>query len=293
MRWSFTLNDDLPTGDTILVMRHRATGVLLLVLATRALLAQDVTLAVVLERLHQYLRDYAELLPATIAIERYNQRVGSRERVELESEFGIVRVPNNPQWLGFRDVMRVNGTAVESRDERLAGLFENLTVSAIEQAGRISDESARFNIGPLRRSINDPALVLELLDWRNAHRMRVEKIREVTSNNIPVWIVRFQETGRPTIVRTSSLGDVPSNGQAWIDPSTGRLLRVQATIGAISGVRCDVDVTFEKVPQLDFFVPARMMERCFDGAFVQEGEATYDNYRKFTVETRESVGSIP
>ena len=274
-------------------MCRGATGVLLLVLATRALLAQDLTLAVVLTRLHQYLGDYAELLPATIAIERYNQRVGSRERVELESEFGIVRVPNNPQWLGFRDVMRVNGKAVESREARLAGLFENLTVTAIEQAGRISAESARFNIGPLTRSINDPALVLELLDGRNAHRMRVQKTREVTSNNIPVWIVRFQETARPTIVRTSSLGDVPSNGQAWIDPSTGRLLRVQATIGAISGVRCDVDVTFEKVPQIAFFVPARMMERCFDGAFVQEGEATYDNYRKFTVETRESIGAIP
>ena len=176
-------------------MHRRTTVVLLLVLATRAFLAQDVTLAVVLERLHQYLRDYAELLPATIAIERYNQRVGSRERVELESEFGIVRVPNNPQWLGLRDVMRVNGKAVESRDERLSGLFENLNASAIEQAERISAESARFNIGPVRRSINDPALVLELLDWRNAHRMRVQKIREVTSNNIPVWIVRFEETG--------------------------------------------------------------------------------------------------
>ena len=270
----------------------RATVALLLVLATRTLVAQDLTLPVVLDRLHQYLRDYAEVLPATIAIERYNQRVGARERVELESEFGIVRVPDNPQWLGFRDVIKVNGNTVEGRDERLAGLFENLTVSAIEQAGRISAESARFNIGPLRRSINDPALVLELLDGRNADRMRVQRVREITSNNIPVWIVRFQETGRPTIVRTSSLGDVPSNGQAWIDPSTGRLLRVQATIGAISGVRCEVDVTFEDVPHLDFFVPARMMERCFDGAFVQEGEASYGSYRKFTVETRESV-TIP
>ena len=113
------------------------------------------------------------------------------------------------------------------------------------------------------------------------------------SNNTPAWIVRFQETGRPTIVQTSSLGDVLANGQAWLDPSTGRLLRVQAAIRAISGVRCEVDVTFEKVPQLDFLVPARMMERCFDGAFVQEGEATYEKYRKFTVETRESLGSIP
>jgi hypothetical protein len=272
---------------------RRATSVLLLLLATRALLAQGVTLEVVLARLHQYLRDYAEVVPATIAIERYTQRVGRFERVELESEFGIVRVPNNPQWLGFRDVLRVNGNAVDGRDARLAALFENLTVNAIEQARWITDESARFNIGPLRRSINDPALVLELLDGRNADRMRIQKVREVTFNNIPVWIVRFRETGRPTIVRTSTLGDVPSSGQAWIDPATGRLLRVQATIGAISGVRCEVDVTFGKVFQLDFFVPAGMMERCFDGAFVQEGEATYDNYRKFTVETRESIGSIP
>ena len=274
--------------NRIRLMRRGATTVLLLI-AARILLAQDVTLAVVLERLHQYLRDYAEVVPATIAIERYTQRVGRHERIELESEFGIVRVPNNPQWLGFRDVLKVNGNAVHGRDARLAALFENLTVNAIEQARRITDESARFNIGPMRRSINDPALVLELLDRRNADRMQFQKVREVTLNNIRVWIVRFRETGRPTIVRTSTLGDVPANGQSWIDPATGRLLRVQATIGAISGIRCEVDVTFEKVPQLDFFVPARMMERCFDGAFVQEGEATYDSYRKFTVDTRESL----
>ena len=45
--------------------------VLLLLLASRALPAQDVTLAVVLERLHQYLNDYANPLPVTVAAERY------------------------------------------------------------------------------------------------------------------------------------------------------------------------------------------------------------------------------
>ena len=122
--------------------------------------------------------------------------------------------------------------------------------------------------------------------------MRIQKIRETTSDKLPVWIVRFGETGRPTLVRTSSLGDVPVSGQAWIDPSTGRLLRVQATIGAISGVRCEVDVTFEQVSEIEFSVPARMLERCYDGAFVQEGSAIYSGYRKFTVETRESI-SVP
>ena len=43
--------------------------------------------------------------------------------VLLESEFGIVRVPNHPQWLGFRDVMTVNGKALARRDRRLSALF--------------------------------------------------------------------------------------------------------------------------------------------------------------------------
>ena len=274
-------------------MNRRATSGLLLLLAMNAVLAQDVTLPVVLGRLHQYLSDYAELLPATIAVERYHQSVGSFERVLLESEFGIVQVPKHPQWLGFRDVVMVNGKAVEGRDRRLVTLFEDLTVSAIERAGRISDESARFNIGPVTRTINDPALVLELLDSRNADRMKFQKDREATLNNIPVWVVRFVETARPTIVRTSSLQDVPSSGRAWIDPSTGRLLRVQASIDTLRRVKCDVDVTFQKTPQLEFWVPATMSERCFDGAFLQQGDATYDDYRKFTVDTRESLESIP
>ena len=43
---------------------------LLLAPAARPLPAQGVTLEVVLARLHQYLGDYAELLPATVAVER-------------------------------------------------------------------------------------------------------------------------------------------------------------------------------------------------------------------------------
>ncbi len=275
-------------------MCRRATSVVLLFVATTALPAQDVTLAVVLDRLHQYLQDYAELLPATVAIERYQQSFGLK-RVLLESEFGIVRVPNHPQWLGFRDVMKVNGKALAARDRRLSALFENPTVGAIEQARRIALESARYNVGRVTRTINDPAVVLELLDSRNAQRMRLQKDRDDSLDNIPVWIVRFVETSRPTIVRTSSLQDLPSSGRAWIDPSTGRLLRAQATIDSIlpsvGRVNCQVDVTFQKPPQLDFWVPARMSERCFEGTSMQQGEATYDNYRKFTVQTRESLGS--
>jgi hypothetical protein len=123
--------------------------------------------------------------------------------------------------------------------------------------------------------------------------MKFEKDGEDILNHIPVWIVRFVETKRPTIVRTSSAQDEPSSGRAWIDPLTGRLLRAQATVKSppsLTPVSCDVDVTFQKVPQLEFWVPTTMRDRCFNGSDSQRGEATYDSYRKFTVETGESLG---
>jgi hypothetical protein len=128
--------------------------------------------------------------------------------------------------------------------------------------------------------------------------MKFQKDREDSLNNVPVWVVRFVETARPTIVRTSAFEDEPSSGRAWIDPLTGRLFRAQATIDSLPSptherANCDVDVTFQKSPQLDFWVPATMSERCFDGSLLQRGEATYDNYRKFTVDTHESLGSPP
>ena len=249
-----------------------------------------------LERLHHYLNDYAKLLPATIAIERYQQSFESHARVLLESEFGIVRVPNHPQWLGFRDVVKVDGKVLAGRERRLAALFENPTAGSIEQARRIARESTRFNVGPVTRTINDPAFVLELLDRRNAHRMKFEKEREVVLDNARVWIVEFVETASPTIVRTLSLEDEPASGRVWIDVSTGRLLRAQSTIAtmpSLQRVSCSVDVTFQKKPELDFWVPATMRETCSKGSGLQQGHATYDNYRRFTIETNESLGATP
>ena len=68
-----------------------------LIFATMAIPAQDVTLYVVLARLHQY-RATTRASASHCRVERTS--VVDRERV-LRIEFGIVRVPNHPQWLGF------------------------------------------------------------------------------------------------------------------------------------------------------------------------------------------------
>ena len=82
---------------------------------------QNVGLQTVLDRLHGYLADYARQLPATIATEHYEQQAGggaSRERVVLESEFGIMRLVSPAGWLGIRDVVSVNGEPSPNRPDR-------------------------------------------------------------------------------------------------------------------------------------------------------------------------------
>ena len=45
-----------------------------------------------------------------------------------------------------------------------------------------------------------------------------------------VWIVRFEERTRPTLVRTPRGASIPSRGRFWIEPQTGRVLMSELII---------------------------------------------------------------
>jgi hypothetical protein len=261
----------------------------------------DPSLDQVLARMHGYLNDYARHLPAMIATEKYEQRAGTgmrRQRRLLESDFGLVQVPGDAEWLGFREVRSVNGKPVLDSASRLAELFASPSPVAVQQARRIAVESARFNIGPIFRTINDPTLVLELLDPRHAGRMHFTKQDETTIGGARAWVIRFQETQRPTIIRTRGLQDQPAHGRAWIDPQTGRIHRVEASIQPALGTGNffgTIDVTFAHDARLGFAVPVKMSERYTNMNLdvVSSGEATYGNYRRFSVETEEKLTVKP
>ena len=215
---------------------------------------------------------------------RRNQRL-------LLSDYGLIQVPGDSEWLGFREVLAVDGKPVGDSAHRLAELLAKPSPVAVQQARRIAEESARYNIGPVVRTINDPALVLELIDGRHAHRMKFSKNGEATIAQTRAWILRFEETGRPTIIRTRDLKDLPAHGRTWVDPESGRVLRVQATVEPGFGVTGTLDVTFDYDARLGFAVPAKMSERYTNRNLVtmSSGEATYSNYRRFTVDTSEDI----
>jgi VWFA-related protein len=256
----------------------------------------------VLARVAAYLTAYADQYSSTIATERYVQTyggVGNRGYVDrtLIADFGIVRLPGNTPWLGFRDVTRVDGKPIADREGRLAKLFQGSSVDALKQASAITEESTRFNLGSVQRTINNPAIVLDALDARNQGRFIFSKIGEETQDGTRVWVLRFTEPGRPTFVTTFNGEDEPLVGRAWVDPMSGRPSRVELAISARSEARgggvgflITINVTFQEDERLRLWVPATMTERYTMGAReFASGSAKYTDYRRFGVETKEEL----
>ena len=84
------------------------------------------TVKELVERAGRYVVDYGERISLVVGVERYTQslrRAGTSpaEARTLVSEFALVRVADD--WVGFRDVVEVDGTVIEDRRDRLVTLL--------------------------------------------------------------------------------------------------------------------------------------------------------------------------
>jgi hypothetical protein len=191
-------------------------------------------------------------------------------------------------WIPFRDVFEVDGRAVRERDERLSKLLLDQTGSGFDQARRITDEGARYNIGPVERNINVPTLALQFLHPDNLRRSAFQKTDEDRIDGVSVWEIRFEEVGVPTLIHTTGGAILPATGAFWIEPSTGVVFR-SLVRAQLPGVRCEVTVRFEPHPDLDVRVPAELKERYIGQNYLVEGTATYKRFRRFRVTTEEVI----
>ena len=179
--------------------------------------------------------DYGEKMSLVVGLERYTQWMHGAGATQpkmrtLVSEFALVRAADD--WVGFRDVLNVDGVAVEDRRDRLLTLLLNRSNDGLLQGRRIADESARYNLGAVQRNFNTPTMALFFLHPENQARFRYTKEGEDTVDGTRVWSVKYKETGRPTIVRTTTGRDVPASGMFWIDPASGRVFRTRMELRA-------------------------------------------------------------
>jgi hypothetical protein len=208
---------------------------------------------------------------------------GRQQHVELRSDYLFVSTARSSRWLTFRDVYSVNGRPLRDREERLARLFVTPSPDALDRAGEISREGFRYNVGSKDRTVANPLLALGFLqaEYRQRFDYRLAGIEPSLGQD--VWIVKYKERIRPTLLRTNDNRNAISAGRFWIEGATGRVL--QTELETSTGDRVMTTFTYDERLQMD--VPSEMRDIAWSNRTPVTGTATYTNFRRFGVVTDE------
>ena len=268
-------------------------------------------LATVLDRAGAYVAEFQRRLSSIVAEERYVQdwktlwtgtRRGATElgRRELRSDLLLVKPGGAAAWMAFRDVFEVDGAPVRDRSERLLKLFVEPSSSTDAQIRDILEESARYNIGDIKRNVNAPLYPLLFLEKANHFRFKFKQAADRTPAaaqaapngafrvSSEVWVIAYDEVASGTMIRTNDRRDIPAHGRFWIEPATGQVLMTELIVHNRM-LHATIDVSFQSEPLLGLLVPIEMRER-YEGRrhnSVIEGHATYGKFRQFQVNTNE------
>jgi hypothetical protein len=278
--------------------------------------AQEPSLPAVLARAAAYVADFHRQLSSIVAEEKYVQSffpssvrgatgpvyraaTGPGYRT-LKSDLLLLKPTGTDGWMAFRDVFEVDGDAVRDREERIAHLFLERSPSGDALIRRILEESARYNIGDIRRNVNTPVYPLLFLEAANHFRFKFKRTKERTPRTEPanpspdgafrvsteVWVIAYEETEAGTMIKTDGQKDLPAKGRFWIEPATGRVL-MSELVAQNRRLRATIDVSYQSEPLLGLLVPIEMREwydNLRTGSHI-EAVATYGRFRQFQVST--------
>jgi len=259
--------------------------------------ARSRELQVALARLYAYAEGYERQYSALVAEEAYRQSTPNTT-VRMRSDLLLVRPERSNLWLAFRDVFEVNGRPVRDRDQRLQRLFLDPSLEAHARLNAIVEDSSRYNIGAVERTVNVPLYPLVFLRPVNRFRLDVELAGREEAEGVPVWRLRYVEQARPTIVTDLEGNDVPQSGWFLVDRMTGAI--VESSMEARRGeTTARILVRYRRDPALGLWVPAEMRETyrypqyqsragLISEVFL-DGRATYSNFRRFQVKTEETI----
>jgi hypothetical protein len=261
----------------------------------------DRTLALVGDYLQSYLRDYTNV----VAEERYDQqleqadysslvpgaprqpRASAATRV-LKSDFLMVSTPSLGRWVPFRDVFEVDGKPIRDRDDRLKKLLLEAPKDVAGDARRITEESARYNLGAVDRTTNVPTLALELLSPSRRKALRLARHGEDSVDGIRALRIDFEEKPDMALIRTTTGGGLPSHGSFWVDPTSGRILKTDLRT-EVGGAKMEVTVVYRRAGEIGLWLPSEMHETYTEAAQKLKGVARYSHFRRFQVTTEETI----
>lgn len=259
---------------------------------------EELTLDDVLQRATNNVRVLFHQLSSVVAEELYTQKARKSstalipESRTLRSDYLLIRPKGAERPYGFRDVFEVDGRPVRDRANRLTRLFLDPSVSSDQQIQGILNESARYNVGAIKRTVNTPTLPLIFLSenhrprFQFAHTTNTKPELKLEGLELPadIWVIMYQEEWPTTVVRGRDGKLLPSEGRFWIEPRSGRVLISELLLDDGYWVSTIV-VRYAPDVELGHLVPVEMRERynhLRQGGRI-EGTATYTHFRRFQV----------
>jgi hypothetical protein len=277
--------------------------VIVAVLAPGRPSAQQPSLNEVLRKTADYVADFRKQLSGIVAEETYRQEIAYTARLggasmmvttrELKSDLLLVKPADAERYVELRDVFEVDGEPIRDREARLETLLRDPRAGG--RIGAIIEESARYNIGGVTRTINTPLMPLQFLDRPQHERMRfkhVPKARPVFTDardkaineagvfrvSTEMWTIEYRERGENTLIKRPGGGDLPAHGRFWVNPETGAVLISEMIVDG-GGVIATVTVSYQSEPLMGFLVPIEMRESYVKYGERITGHAQYGRFR--------------
>jgi hypothetical protein len=266
--------------------------------------ATDTSTTAVVEAAAAYVKAYEKQLTSIIADEVYTQRIDAQIPRDfrlprwrsIQSELFFIFAPAAYGWMAIRDVIAVDGKAVDERPDVREALR---TLPARDVATTFKTYNSRFNLGRVVRNFNEPTLSLLVLDGYHRGRFSFEVKRVDRRKDATLVTVGFTERLEPTLILDLDRKPVFSTGELTIEAGSGRIRSVvlRARIGA---VRVELTTVYAPDARLGIWVPATFRERYEDGLAPVDAklqgassryedivcEADYANFRRFDVSVR-------
>jgi hypothetical protein len=249
--------------------------------------AQLPTVPQLLEAAGKYVAEYDKKFSGVVSEENYYQSAtqpGFRAQQRRTLVSDLILINAGPAgWISLRDVFQVDGSPVRDHTDRLLKLLTNPAPDAYQQALRLAQEGARFNIGNLSRSINVPSTALRFVRQDTQSRSTFTVNGMKTINGISAAELEFKETGTPRLIRT--LTDAPAEGKIWLEPANGRIVQTELSLKFEKSSSAKITVRYAPEPKISLWVPVRMDEvYTLASGQIVSGRADYRNFRTFSVD---------
>ena len=228
---------------------------------------RDLALEDVLQRVGRYVANYGEQASLLVGVERYEQRyqnapAGERADRKMLAEFALFKTNDTTGWVGFRDVIEVDGKPIPDRRDRLQSLLRSKHARRLRSAAH-RRRGCALQHWPDAAEFQRADRGALLLRARPSAAVRFHKKGHDDRQRRAGHGDRFSRNRQPDLIRTIDGRDMVSDGTIWVVPADGTVLRTRLTVREFVGPasRAVVDVTFARDARLKLWLPAKMTER--------------------------------